>query len=665
MRPYRPWQTLRMGKIHALLVGIDDYPVSVARSLTGCVNDITEVRRLLDDLAGEQAAVRTLLNADATVEAVTDAVSRHLGAAGDGDAALLWFSGHGTESSAAGADLLVEATGRNQALVCADGPLLDKRLGALLDAIAGRGVPVTAVLDCCHSGGATRKDEPGELTARYAPPSADWDFGRAVADTREVAVTPSAGRHLLLAASRLDQPAYEGWFRGRRHGAFTHALVGAVRAAGAAATGRELLSAAAARVQRSGSAQHPVLFPDLPDGPADRPFLRLEGGLLRGRPAHLLLRYGPDGWEVDCGGVHGLCEGEGAAAEGTRFAVVDDGAHPATTAPALESPSAPATLPTSGPAAVPAAGHHAGPAAVLVARSVQADRTLVTPVGWSPARDRVYQVALSALALPPADVTLEAPSGVDPAVLRELTAAVEAAPLLRLTAASAHAAELHFRVLLRNGAAEVLRRDGTPFTGPLPLGGPKAARHVADCLAHLTRWHQLRDLIPRPSPLDGLVRVEVSRWDGEVLLPDASGEIVCPYGPGPDGTPQAPWVSIRLVNRFPDRTLWCLLLDLTDRHGSHSVLYPGHFIGPGHTGHALDGVPVRLSLPDGRPAVPGAEARDWLKLIVAEGELNTLPFQLPPWDPHQDYVSRELGPVLEGGPRRWTALTVPLRTLVP
>ncbi|MHB9859419.1 caspase family protein [Streptomyces sp. YIM S03343] len=629
-----------MGKIYALLVGIDDYPVSVARSLSGCVNDITEVRRLLADLAGssgEQVHVRELLNAEATVEAVAEAVSRQLGAAGAGDKALLWFSGHGTELPATGDDLLIEATGRNQALVCADGPLLDKRLGALLDAVAARGVPVTAVLDCCHSGGASRDPLRSELTARYAPPSPGWDFADPAPVAREFTVTPPSGRHLLLAASRLDQPAYEGWFGGRRHGAFTHALIGAVRAAGAATTGRELLSAAAARVQRSGSAQQPVLFPDLPGGPADRPFPGTTGRAARGLAPHLLLRFGAQGWEVDCGSVHGLREGDGAVAQGTTFTVVDGGDHPA---PAIAS------------------------APVLTARAVRTDRTLVTPVGWAPARDRVYPVALSALALPPGSVTLDGP----PDVVRELTEAIESAPLLRLTDGPERAADLHFRVLLRDGTAKVLRRDGTPFTDPLPTGGPEAARQVADCLAHLTRWHQLRELTAPRSLLDGLVRVEIAPWDaapGEVLLPDGSGEIVCPYTAGPDRTPQAPWVSIRLQNRSPDRTVWCLLLDLTGRYGSHSALYPGHFIGPGHTGHALDGDPVRLSLPDGRPAVPGAEARDWLKLIVAEGELNTLPFKLPDLDPGQGFHARLLGPVLEGGARRWTTLTVPLRTLVP
>ncbi|MFG2119307.1 caspase domain-containing protein [Streptomyces sp. NPDC048710] len=595
-----------MGRIKALLVGIDDYPASVASALGGCANDIAEARRLLTEQAGEQVDVTVLLDADATVAAVTDAVLRHLGSAGPGDTALLWFSGHGTQEAAIGDDLLIEATGLNQALVCVDGPLLDKRLGALLDRVAAGGAQVTVVLDCCHSGGATRE---AELTARYAPPRPEWDFG-----TRAYG---GSARHVLLAASRLDEPSYEGWFEGRRHGAFTLALVGAVRAAGPGATCRELLAAAAARVQRAGSTQHPVLFPDLPGGAADRPLL---GGAPRTASPHLL-RYGADGWEVDCGAVHGLREG-GAEAQGTTFAALEEG---------------------------PGRG-------VVRAVTVSAARTLVAPVDWDPEPERVYPVALSEVALPPASAAVDGSPEDSRWLARQL------GPLVRLVDGPEGAHGLHFQVRVRDGRAYVLRRDGTEFAAPLPFEGPEDAERVADCLAHLARWHQLRDLAPRPSLLDGLVELEIVPWGSdEPLRPDGSGEIVCPYAPGPSG-PRPPWVSIRLHNRSPDRTLWCVLLDLTEGYASSSVLYPGHFIGPGRTGHALDGDPVQLSLPASRAAVPGAEARDWLKLVVSDRELNVVPFQLPPWETATG--GRILGPVL-GAAGRWTAVTVPLRTLVP
>ncbi|MEU9588783.1 caspase family protein [Streptomyces sp. NPDC048219] len=682
-----------MGKIHALLVGVDGYPAEVAPALTGCGNDIDAARRLVADLAGERADVTVLLDGAATVAAVEEAVVRELGKAGPGDTALLWFSGHGTQMPATGADLLIEATGLNQAVLCVDGPLLDKRLGALLNAVAAGGAQVTAVLDCCHSGGATRRQG-----LRYAAPSPAWKLPAGGAAAREAVAEAEApgGRHLLMAASRLNQPSYEDWFDGRQHGVFTHALVAAARAAGPDATCRELLAAAAGRVARAGRQQQPVLLPDAPGGPADQPFLGLPG--FRPAPANAhLLRYGPDGWEVDCGSAHGLREGTGAA-EFTVAVPEADGAGPGAdgpagaeaglTGPGADGPAGAGASPTApggadtgdgasptGPAGTNPTGPGAdGPAGagdagglmgglVLWARDVLMERTLVDPVGWVPDRSRVYPVVVSALALAPGSVRLEGPAG----AVRELAEAVAPSPLLRLADGPGQAAGLQLRVRVDDHAAHVERRDGTPFTAPLPYRDRDDATRVVRCLQHLTRWHEIRDLTPRPSPLDGLVRVEIvprNAAPGEVLLPDGSGEIVCRYTSGPDG-PEAPRVSIRLHNRSPDRTLWCLLLDLTDSYACNSVLYPGHFIGPGRTGHALDGEAVQLSLPPGRPVVPGAQVRDWLKLIVAERELNTLPFQLPAWNPLTSPAPRDLGPALGPDTGRWTTLTVPLRTLVP
>ncbi|NUO43327.1 MAG: caspase family protein, partial [Streptomyces sp.] len=118
-------------------------------------------------------------------------------------------------------------------------------------------------------------------------------------------------------------------------------------------------------------------------------------------------------------------------------------------------------------------------------------------------------------------------------------------------------------------------------------------------------------------------------------------------------------------------------LDLTDSYASDPVLFPGHFIGPGRTGHALDGAPVRPALPGSRAVRSGAEVRDWLKLIVAEGELNTVPFRMRAWNQwaggtDEDVLrfgapsgGRDLGPAGQGAADRWATQTITLRTVVP
>ncbi|WP_372348846.1 caspase family protein [Streptomyces sp. KL116D] len=653
-----------MGKIHALLAGVNAYPRDIAAPLSGCVNDIESAGELIAERARNEPLVRTLLDGAATVAAVSDGIREVLGTAGPGDTALFWFAGHGTEEIAHGADLLTESTGRNQALVCADGPLLDKRLAALLDAAAAGGAQVVAVLDCCHSGGGSRK---GELRARFAAPAPGWDLAGAARELTPL-VAGAGSRHVLLAASRSDQRSFEGVFGGRTRGVFSHALVAAARAAGPGATYRQLLAATEARVRHSEERQQPILLPTRRGGPADRPFL---GGELAQDPSPHLLRNGPRGWEVDCGTGHGLPEGTGA--RGTEFTVLeaDEGAADA-----------------------------ADPAAVRAVRTREAlaDRSLVEPVEWAPRAAAVYPVALSALALSPATFDVTAPTedelaGAQALLTQSLATAGPGggpAPLLRAVGSGAQAAELHFRVDVRGGSARVLRRDGTPFVAPLPFAGPTDADRVVDCLSHLTRWYRLRDLTPRPSLLDNLVQVEIVPWgasSGERLLPDGNGELVCAYEQGRGGDFREPLVSVRLHNRSPHRALWCVLLDLTEGYGSHATLFPGHFIAPGHTGYALDGDPVELSLPRHRPVTPGAEVRDWLKLIVAEGEMNTLPFELPAWNPATTDrdpsgagdpgllrfappvpagIGRDAGRVSAGrAPGRWTSRTLALRTVVP
>ncbi|MFI9826532.1 caspase domain-containing protein [Streptomyces sp. NPDC051913] len=624
-----------MGTIYAFMAGVNAYPPHIATPLSGCVNDVGAARELLEERGGDGVEVRTVLDGAATVSVVEDGIRTFLGSAGAGDTALFWFSGHGSERVATGAELLVEATGLSQALVCVDGPLSDKRLGALLDEVAGRGAQVVAVLDCCYSGGATREDRvPADLTARWAPPRPEWPAPRGTAPA------PGTARHLLLAASRLDQLSYEGWFDGRRHGIFTHALLDAARTAGPDATYRQVLAAADARVRRSGGRQQPVLFPETAEA-ADQPFLAGAGATAVGDH---LLRCGPEGWEVDCGTVHGLRGG--ADAGGTEFGVIGDGR-------------------------------------VVRARAVRADRSLVEPVDWTPDPGRAYPVSPTALAAPPATVGVE---GADARLRAAVTS--YATPFLQVVDAPEDFGDLHFRVVAAGGGTvEVLGRDGTRFVDPLRLGARPADRDgspadttssydgrvVVDCLAHLTRWHRLRDLGSRPSLLDNQVRVEIEPWGGgSALVPDGRGEIVCAYGP--DGEP--PSLSVRLTNRS-QKTLWCVLLDLTDSYASDPVLFPGHFIGPGRTGHALDGEPVRPALPQPRAVRSGAEARDWLKLIVAEGELNTVPFRMRAWNQWaggtDEHVlrfgapsgGRDLGPAGQGAAGRWATQTITLRTVVP
>ncbi|MET8567561.1 caspase family protein [Streptomyces sp. NPDC004783] len=620
-----------MRTVYALFVGIDDYP---GAPLSGCVNDVREAEAWLRRQGHVASDIRRLHDGDATLAAVRAGIERHLGRSGPGDTALLWFSGHGSEEPT---DAPWEGTGKSQALVCydslADGhpPLWDTELGALLDGITARGAHVVAVLDCCHSGGATR-DGAAVRAVSWRP---WWPSWTTLGARDGGGQGPLPRRHILLAACRPQERAHEDVLGGQVRGYFSHALLEALGKLGPSATYGGLHALVEERVRRLSSVQHPELR-----GGEDRRFLS-------GDPAPdspFLLRHTVAGWEVNCGQAHGL------RAAGAEFTLLDG---------------------TGAPRAV-------------VVREVRAESALVDPAGWCPGpadQDAVFGVTPSALAFPPAAVTLAG----DPAGVRLIEAAVASAPMLSTDAAgasvpSASAGSLPLRVDAGQGWARVSGGAGRGLP-PLPVRSPADADRVADCLTHLARWQHLRDLV-NPDPwLSSLVRITVEATGVGAVRHSPDGEIVCSY----TADHRPPQVMVGIHNDS-DRPLWCVLLDLTDSYAASASLYDGDFVGAGRTGWARRGQPVWLYLPPGDAVVPGALTRDWLKVIVAETELNTAPFTLDRWSPSAAPAARTgaaQGAAADGllrltapsggrnaggppqGPGRWGTAQVRVRTVVP
>ncbi len=255
--------------------------------------------------------------------------------------------------------------------------LRDTELGALLDRIAARGTHVVAVLDCCHSGGATRED--GEVPSGAAVRGVPWQSWWRGASREGGGPGAEPGRHVLLAACRPQERAYEHFLDGRIRGCFSHALLSALDRLGPTATYGEVHALAEGGVRALSLVQHPELR-----GPED-------GGFLSGEPvpaSPFLLRHTPWGWEVNCGAAHGL------RSAGAEFALLGD----------------------------------AG-ARTVVVREVRPESARVDPVGWHPAAQderTAHAVTPSALAFPPAVVAL---SG-EAAAVRLVAEAVAAVPAL-------------------------------------------------------------------------------------------------------------------------------------------------------------------------------------------------------------------------------------------
>ncbi|MFF5289934.1 caspase family protein [Paractinoplanes globisporus] len=624
-----------MGSVYALLIGIDDY--RAAPPLRGAVNDTAAALAYLRSRVepGELSAVE-LHDGKATRQAVVEALRDHLGQAGDGDTALLWYSGHGSAGPLPRELWHLEPDGRLQTLVCADSrdgdvpDLYDKELSVLLDRPAAGGAHVAAVLDCCHSEGALRalSEEAGRVRSARSALAAP-DPALLIPELRDGwSALPERSWLVGLTACRKDEVAAELRVRSEgMHGVFSWALLSALNQLGPGATYRELLAAARCTVENRLPAQVPQLTGD---GPADRPFL---GGRLRAPASGITMRHRGNRWEIDAGACHDV------------------------------PPVA------AGLARVAVAGSPDRTGRVV---SVLTERSIVEPDGWTPDPARQYQVVFTQLPQPALTLAVDG----DAETWRRAAAG---SPWVRV----ADPAERDAPDLLvsepRPGRARIRGTDGTVLAPDIADDDPVRRVHrTVQAGEHIARWRRVRAFTNPASSLAGGVRLEiVPALPGERRVPLDRP----PLRPGDDGLVRlryrwenggwvAPTVFVRLHNTT-GRTLYCVLLDLTARHRIHSGLFPGALIGPRLHGAALDGRPVQFSLPTGESVAAGARTCDWLKLIVAEEQFSARPFEQGSLDeassrgvPGGFAMTRDAGPGPDD-PYDWAASTLGVLTEVP
>ncbi|WP_326561240.1 caspase family protein [Micromonospora sp. NBC_01796] len=656
-----------MPVIYALLVGVNAYR-DVATPLSGCRNDVSAVAAFLSNRIDSDTSVviKELCDEQATRAAVIDGFRSHLGRAGKRDTALFWFSGHGSFAPVWEPLSYLEPSGHMQTLMCVDsrhGPvpdLYDKEIAVLTDEVAASGAHVVLVFDSCHSGGANRD----ALATRWTPPPAqppptDLLLPELIIRTPEGDPTGfyvGGADHVALAACRSDESATETLRYGPVHGLFTGALLAAAGQLGPGATYRELHTATRCEVENLVTRQVPQLDPA--NGTfADQPFL---GGTIRPPGAGMTMRWVRGNWEVDAGACHGL--------------------------------------PTVDPdRSLRLAVHGTDPAREAGVTQVLTERSLVIPIGWQPDPARQYPIVVSSVPLPQTTVAV---GGVpdDPATVDRLLSALDTAgpaggpsAYLRAVDPLTPGLEPQLRVRVPGpGRIRILGDDGVPITGDIDDSDGDPVERAVQALEHIARWRQLRSLTNPLSGLAGAVSME--------LVPTRPGDVVVPmHRPGlpaaPDGAVRlryrlvqgrwsAPTVFVRIHNAS-DRPLYCTLLDLTDRFRVHSDLFSVQVIAAGGTAAALRGAPVGFTLPDNRKPVPGATARDWLKLLVAEEQFSAVPFAMPrlhdPWPAtsrapmallgvidrlgHR-VVRRDAGPGAAAA-HDWAVTTLPVVTEVP
>ncbi|MGK0363891.1 MAG: hypothetical protein ACI85O_000945 [Saprospiraceae bacterium] len=313
-----------MSKIHALLVGINEYAAPKISSLKGCVNDITNFQDYLtDSYKNRLIEPQILLNEQATRQNIIDGFRNHLSAkVKKGDIALFYFAGHGSRENSPLEFREYEPEGKNETLVCYDSrqpdcyDLADRELGFLIDELAQHGAQVVTILDCCHSGSGTRSMTDLEMGApRFA---ADDKRGRTLdsyldgkfTTASEVIKNPP---HILLAACDKTEKAYE---LQNNNGHFSYQLLRILKEKNSEVNYADLFEECRLKMRRISKDQHPQ-FESQGFFNAYNNFLQSTGDK---SGAAFKVSYYDGEWHVNAGAVHHIPTDRGRSAE---FEVLD------------------------------------------------------------------------------------------------------------------------------------------------------------------------------------------------------------------------------------------------------------------------------------------------------------------------------------------------------
>jgi hypothetical protein len=205
-----------VGSKRALLIGINDYPF-VSPKLFGCINDVSMMRSLLIRKYNfPPGQITTLLNEKATRAGMLKAFHDLIAATKPHDTVVIHYSGHGSQISDP-----AETDGVDETIIPYDYrdsphgalPITDKQISNMLGELSQKTTNITVILDCCHSGGATKDLLTGtekEIRADSRKAPSEGDFlppgGRSISENM---LKNAAAKYVLLAGCRSDQKSYE------------------------------------------------------------------------------------------------------------------------------------------------------------------------------------------------------------------------------------------------------------------------------------------------------------------------------------------------------------------------------------------------------------------------------------------------------------------------
>jgi pimeloyl-ACP methyl ester carboxylesterase len=623
--------------LHALLIGIDDYPSPIPK-LRGCVNDIDAFTAYLSErVAGDKGVtlkLKTLKNGEATRQAVVHAFRGHLGKAKKGDVALFYYAGHGAREQAPEEFWKLEPDHLNETLFLFDSRaegswgLADKEIAKLIGEVAAKGPHVAVILDCCHSGSGTReigtlvRRAPMDLRRRpiesYLVSVAEAEAGsasRSVKGKRASWYTPPEGRHVLFAACRDDEEANEYVGDGKHHGAFSFFLGAALKSATGVPTYRDLFARTSAGVSCAMGNQSPQLETSQNED-LDAAFL---DGAIRPAPATFTASHRQGRWILSGGATSGIPTPSGT--DTARLALYP-----------FDAPAADLGDPSR--ALAKARVDEVFPAS---------SRLVIAGKGMGKLDpNETYKAILVSLPTPPLCFVVEGDAAAR-AMVRDAvkTASPEGKPSYFVHEASKDETP-EFRIATHGGQFAIKRpSDERPLVGQIDGLNTAGAKRVISRLEHIARWTQTAQLTNPASsiqPDDVKLTILV---DGK----DVSGrEVRLEYQPQ-GGKQVPPTFQVSMTNNS-HRTLFCGLLDLTQRYQVDAGLIDAGCVklNPGETAWGYRGKPIPARIPDEFWELGVIEYKDLLKLIICTEEFDARLLEQPALDlPRPTRPTRSFG----------------------
>lgn len=253
----------------ALVVGINSYaapaqvpvgPRGPIRDLKGAVNDARAMQAILiNRFQFPPQQIETLFDQQATRDGILNALRKLLNQSQTNDVAVFFYAGHGSQVKNS---LSKETDQKDETIVPADAwkpgtkDIRDKELAAIYNQFLDKGVNLTVINDCCHSGSLSRGPQPPPVYRFTADASYDAkdDSDPTPPETR------TDKSFLIISAAQSDELAQEQPSPDQiAHGAFTLALTEALEQIGPNASTLKLFSTARAILKSNGKKQEPVL----------------------------------------------------------------------------------------------------------------------------------------------------------------------------------------------------------------------------------------------------------------------------------------------------------------------------------------------------------------------------------------------------------------------